>query len=56
MKNITELTSSINVFIHVPKTSGSTINKYYERSKFTGESHCEAWIDNDKDVSEKVYI
>ena len=54
MKNITELTSSINVFIHVPKTSGSTINKYYERSKFTGESHCEAWIDNDKDVSEKV--
>lgn len=54
MKNITELTSSINVFIHVSKTSGSTINKYCELSKFTGESSCEAWIDNDKDVSEKV--
>ena len=45
---------AINVFIHIPKTAGSTVNAYLERSGALGESHVEAWIENDATTSEKL--
>ena len=38
---------AIKVFIHIPKTAGSTVNAYLERSGELGASHVEAWIEND---------
>lgn len=44
----------INVFIHVPKTAGSTVNDYLERSSTHGASHIEAWINDDAVASKKM--
>jgi hypothetical protein len=39
-------TNGLTVFVHVPKTAGSTVNDYLIRSKTPGERHVERWIDN----------
>lgn len=47
-------TTPIKVFIHVPKTAGSTVNAYLERSGAPGASHVEAWIEDDTEASAKL--
>jgi len=46
--------NAINVFIHVPKTAGSTVNDYLQRGNPLGASHAESWINNDSILSEKA--
>lgn len=53
MKNGSKL-NPINVFIHVPKTAGSTVNDYLERSSAHGASHIEAWINDDALAPERL--
>jgi hypothetical protein len=48
MENIT---SPLTVFIHVPKTAGSTVNDYLLRSGRNGHAHVEAWINDDNTAS-----
>lgn len=47
-------TNPLTVFIHVPKTGGTTINSYMRRTGRRGEDHIEAWINNDKEITEKL--
>lgn len=47
-------TAPLKVFIHVPKTAGSTVNEYLERSGAQGASHVEAWIQDDAITSQKL--
>jgi hypothetical protein len=47
-------TKPINVFVHVPKTAGSTVNEYLKRSGAPGASHVEAWVDKDTSASENL--
>lgn len=49
-----ELYSPLTVFVHVPKTAGSTVNAYLERSGRRGASHVEAWINDRATVPSKL--
>jgi len=53
MKNRNKF-NPISVFIHVPKTAGSTVNDYLERLSAHGSSHIESWINDDAVASEKM--
>jgi hypothetical protein len=47
-------TSALTVFVHVPKTAGSTVNAYLKRSGTLGATHIEAWVDDDVIAVEKL--
>lgn len=42
------------VYIHIPKTAGSTVNYYLDRSGKPGFSHVEAWLNDDQVAPSKV--
>lgn len=53
--DLTEKASApLIVFIHVPKTTGSTVNAYLKRSGARGASHVEAWIDDSTITAAKL--
>ncbi|MBY6048011.1 hypothetical protein [Vannielia litorea] len=51
---MTTRTSPICAFVHVPKTAGSTINDYLQRSERKGESHIEAWANQPETARDKL--
>lgn len=47
-------TSGLNVFVHIPKTAGSTVNSYLQRSGKSGRSHAETWISKTDELRSEV--
>ncbi|MGR3589348.1 MAG: sulfotransferase family 2 domain-containing protein [Paracoccaceae bacterium] len=54
LSNTLPKTSELLVFIHVPKTAGSTVNNYLLRSEKAGLTHAENWIDIKDKVKTEV--
>lgn len=46
--------SPLKVFIHVPKTAGSTVNKYLDKSGKPGASHIESWINDNSTLHARL--
>lgn len=42
------------VFVHLPKTAGSTVNRYLQKSHLAGRAHIEAWQDHQVRAKRKI--
>lgn len=47
-------TSPLKVFVHVPKTAGSTVNGYLKKSDGVGLTHVEGWIDDNTKLKQEL--
>lgn len=46
--------STLFVFVHIPKTAGSTINHYLQQSILNGQDHIEQWLEKNALARERI--
>lgn len=46
--------SLLTVFVHIPKTAGSTVNHHLQKSHLSGQDHIEQWLGNPQVAKDKI--
>lgn len=53
-ENLRAKSNPLIVFVHVPKTAGSTVNHYLSNSSLIGQDHIQNWLDNPEEFGKKI--